>query len=98
MLRRIGEEGRIIQEFMELGTKAKAAASEALDAEAALGEIPDEFLDPIQVFICGKKNLFNRNLNFVSVTCSKACSRFFFFFAVHTNERSSDTSKLKNYS
>lgn len=64
MLRRIGEEGRIIQEFMELGTKAKAAASEALDAEAALGEIPDEFLDPIQVFICGKKHLFNRNLNF----------------------------------
>jgi len=52
VLRRIGEEGRIIQEFMELGTKAKAAASEALDAEAALGEIPDEFLDPIQVFIC----------------------------------------------
>jgi ubiquitin conjugation factor E4 B len=48
VLRRIGEEGRIIQEFMELGTKAKAAASEALDAEAALGEIPDEFLDPIQ--------------------------------------------------
>lgn len=35
---------------MELGTKAKAAASEAMDAEAALGEIPDEFLDPIQVF------------------------------------------------
>ncbi|CDY26421.1 BnaC09g42470D [Brassica napus] len=48
VLRRIGEDGRIIQEFMELGTKAKAAASEAMDAEAALGEIPDEFLDPIQ--------------------------------------------------
>ncbi|EFH49981.1 U-box domain-containing protein [Arabidopsis lyrata subsp. lyrata] len=48
VLRRIGEEGRIIQDFMELGTKAKAAASEALDAEAALGDIPDEFLDPIQ--------------------------------------------------
>jgi len=56
VLRRIGEEGRIIQEFMELGTKAKAAASEALDAEAALGEIPDEFLDPIQVFICLKRH------------------------------------------
>ena len=52
MLRRIGEDGRIIQEFMELGTKAKAAASEAMDAEAALGEIPEEFLDPIQVFFC----------------------------------------------
>ncbi|KAF3539372.1 hypothetical protein F2Q69_00018843 [Brassica cretica] len=48
VLRRIGEDGRIIQEFMELGTKAKAAASEAMDAEAALGEIPEEFLDPIQ--------------------------------------------------
>ncbi|KAJ4912092.1 putative ubiquitin conjugation factor E4 [Raphanus sativus] len=48
VLRKICEDGRIIQEFMELGTKAKAAASEALDAEAALGEIPEEFLDPIQ--------------------------------------------------
>lgn len=55
MLRRIGEDGRVIQEFVELGAKAKAAASEAIDAEATLGEIPDEFLDPIQViflFIC----------------------------------------------
>lgn len=48
VLRRIGEDGRIIQEFVELGAKAKVAASEAMDIEAALGEIPDEFLDPIQ--------------------------------------------------
>ncbi|XP_052197991.1 probable ubiquitin conjugation factor E4 [Diospyros lotus] len=48
VLRKIGEDGRIIQEFIELGAKAQAAASEAMDAEAALGEIPDEFLDPIQ--------------------------------------------------
>ncbi|KAJ4707379.1 Ubiquitin conjugation factor like [Melia azedarach] len=48
VLRKIGEDMRIIQEFVELGAKAKAAASEAMDAEAALGEIPDEFLDPIQ--------------------------------------------------
>ncbi|KAK2987861.1 hypothetical protein RJ640_025628 [Escallonia rubra] len=48
VLNRIGEDGRIIQEFMELGTKARDAASEAMDTEAALGEIPDEFLDPIQ--------------------------------------------------
>ncbi|GMJ04118.1 Mutant, snc1 -enhancing 3, r Ubiquitin Fusion Degradation Protein2 [Hibiscus trionum] len=48
VLRRIGEDGRIIQDFIELGTKAKAAASEAMDTEAALGDIPDEFLDPIQ--------------------------------------------------
>lgn len=49
VLRRIGEDGRIIQEFIQLGAKAKVAASEAMDAEATLGEIPDEFLDPIQV-------------------------------------------------
>ncbi|KAJ6936509.1 hypothetical protein NC652_011267 [Populus alba x Populus x berolinensis] len=48
VLRRIGEDGRVIQEFIELGTKSRVAASEAMDAEAALGEIPDEFLDPIQ--------------------------------------------------
>ncbi|KAJ9562103.1 hypothetical protein OSB04_007263 [Centaurea solstitialis] len=48
VLRRIGEDPRIIQAFDDLGKKAKAAASEALDAEAILGEIPDEFLDPIQ--------------------------------------------------
>lgn len=49
VLIRIGEDGRIIQEFVELGVKAKAAAAEAMDAENALGDIPDEFLDPIQV-------------------------------------------------
>ncbi|XP_043723166.1 probable ubiquitin conjugation factor E4 [Telopea speciosissima] len=48
VLRRIGEDGRVITEFVELGEKAKIAASEAMDAETALGEIPDEFLDPIQ--------------------------------------------------
>jgi len=49
VLRRIGEDGRVIQKFIELGAKAKVAASEAMDTEAVLGEIPDEFLDPIQV-------------------------------------------------
>uniref|UniRef100_A0A7N0VN60 RING-type E3 ubiquitin transferase n=1 Tax=Kalanchoe fedtschenkoi TaxID=63787 RepID=A0A7N0VN60_KALFE len=48
VLRRIGEDPRIIQDFVELGRKAKIAASEAMDTEEALGEIPDEFLDPIQ--------------------------------------------------
>ncbi|XP_010904932.1 probable ubiquitin conjugation factor E4 [Elaeis guineensis] len=48
ILWKIGEDGRIVQEFVQLGVKAKEAASEAMDAEAALGEIPDEFLDPIQ--------------------------------------------------
>ncbi|KAF5958739.1 hypothetical protein HYC85_005964 [Camellia sinensis] len=48
VLWRIHEDGRIVQEFVELGAKAKVAASEAMDTEATLGEIPDEFLDPIQ--------------------------------------------------
>ncbi|KAI3784885.1 hypothetical protein L1987_43993 [Smallanthus sonchifolius] len=48
VLRRIGEDPRIIHAFEDLGKKAKAAASEAMDAEAILGDIPDEFLDPIQ--------------------------------------------------
>ncbi|XP_050384650.1 probable ubiquitin conjugation factor E4 [Argentina anserina] len=48
VLIRIGEDGKVIQEFIELGSKAKVAASEAMDVEAVLGDIPDEFLDPIQ--------------------------------------------------
>ncbi|KAK2655850.1 hypothetical protein Ddye_008902 [Dipteronia dyeriana] len=48
VLRKIGEDMRVLQEFIELGAKAKAAASQAMDTEATLGEIPDEFLDPIQ--------------------------------------------------
>jgi hypothetical protein len=38
-----------VQEFKLLGVKAKAAATEARDKEALLGEIPEEFLDPIHV-------------------------------------------------
>ncbi|WVZ57309.1 hypothetical protein U9M48_007709 [Paspalum notatum var. saurae] len=48
ILWKIGGDPKIIQEFMQLAGKAKAAASEAMDAEAILGDIPDEFLDPIQ--------------------------------------------------
>uniref|UniRef100_A0A7N0V4J4 RING-type E3 ubiquitin transferase n=1 Tax=Kalanchoe fedtschenkoi TaxID=63787 RepID=A0A7N0V4J4_KALFE len=48
VLWRIGEDPRIVKDFVELGKKAKIAASEAMDTEEALGEIPDEFLDPIQ--------------------------------------------------
>ncbi|RZR70941.1 hypothetical protein BHM03_00002442 [Ensete ventricosum] len=49
ILWKIGEDGRVIEEFIQLGLKAKAAASEAMDAEMTLGEIPEEFMDPIQV-------------------------------------------------
>lgn len=49
ILWKIGGDGTIIQDFVQLGVKAKTAASEAMDAEAVLGDIPDEFLDPIQV-------------------------------------------------
>ncbi|KAM0846224.1 hypothetical protein ACQ4PT_055809 [Festuca glaucescens] len=48
ILWKIGVDPQIIQEFTQLAGKAKAAASEAMDAEAILGDIPDEFLDPIQ--------------------------------------------------
>ncbi|KAK4776219.1 hypothetical protein SAY87_024180 [Trapa incisa] len=48
VLRRIGEDGSVIHEFIDLGARAKVAATEAMDTEEALGEIPDEFLDPIQ--------------------------------------------------
>ncbi|KAI4389267.1 hypothetical protein MLD38_001507 [Melastoma candidum] len=48
VLRKIGEDGRVIHDFLDLGVKAKRAATEAMDAEETLGEIPDEFLDPIQ--------------------------------------------------
>lgn len=50
MLRHIGLLSECtIQDFELLGRKAKAAATEAMDTEALLGDIPDEFLDPIQV-------------------------------------------------
>ncbi|CAM6096554.1 unnamed protein product [Calypogeia fissa] len=39
---------QIMEEFLALGEKAKIAATEAMDTEALLGDIPDEFLDPIQ--------------------------------------------------
>jgi ubiquitin conjugation factor E4 B len=49
LLRQIGGlPEKTIQEFELLGVKAKAAATEAKDTEALLGEIPEEFLDPIQ--------------------------------------------------
>lgn len=48
VLRKIGEDERLVQEFVDLGAKAKAASNEAMDTEAMLGDIPDEFLDPIQ--------------------------------------------------
>ncbi|KAK3146922.1 hypothetical protein QOZ80_3BG0275040 [Eleusine coracana subsp. coracana] len=48
ILWKIGGDPRIIQEFVQLASKVKSAAAEALDAEAVLGDIPDEFLDPIQ--------------------------------------------------
>jgi ubiquitin conjugation factor E4 B len=51
ILWKIGVDHQIIQEFTQLAGKAKAAASEAMDAEAILGDIPDEFLDPIQVLL-----------------------------------------------
>ncbi|KAK8933685.1 putative ubiquitin conjugation factor E4 [Platanthera zijinensis] len=48
ILWKIGEDSKVIKEFFQLGNKAKASASEARDAEAALGDVPEEFLDPIQ--------------------------------------------------
>ncbi|KAL5987810.1 E3 ubiquitin-protein ligase pub1 [Asimina triloba] len=48
ILQRIGEDVRVVQEFVNLGAKAKTAASDAMDIESILGDIPDEFLDPIQ--------------------------------------------------
>jgi ubiquitin conjugation factor E4 B len=51
ILWKIGGDLQIIQEFTQLAGKVKAAAAVALDAEAVLGDIPDEFLDPIQVSV-----------------------------------------------
>lgn len=68
VLQKIGEDGRLIQEFVDLGVKAKAASTEAMDTESMLGDIPDEFLDPIQVarflfrifFLCGTYHVHSR--------------------------------------
>ncbi|KAG6550550.1 hypothetical protein Mapa_007919 [Marchantia paleacea] len=37
-----------VQDFLALAQKAHEASVEAMDTEALLGDIPDEFLDPIQ--------------------------------------------------
>ncbi|RZC89307.1 hypothetical protein C5167_029210 [Papaver somniferum] len=44
----LGEEMIELGEFVNLSAKVKLAAIEEMDVETALGEIPDEFLDPIQ--------------------------------------------------
>lgn len=50
LLRRIGSlPMQMIEAFELLGAKARTQAQEMMDAEAMLGDIPDEFLDPIQV-------------------------------------------------
>lgn len=90
VLWKIGEYGRIIQEFIELGAKAKAAASEAMDAEAALGDIPDEFLDPIQVcFTCLLSSLVRTVLRTMVIVS---------FVAVHFDEGSGHFTFVKNHS
>uniref|UniRef100_A0A7I4B4Z0 RING-type E3 ubiquitin transferase n=1 Tax=Physcomitrium patens TaxID=3218 RepID=A0A7I4B4Z0_PHYPA len=49
LLRRIGSlPMQMIEAFELLGAKARTQAQEMMDAEAMLGDIPDEFLDPIQ--------------------------------------------------
>lgn len=42
---------QMLDEFEALGAKTRAQAQEMMDAEALLGDIPDEFLDPIQVLL-----------------------------------------------
>ncbi|EFJ06900.1 ubiquitin-protein ligase, UFD2 [Selaginella moellendorffii] len=39
---------KTMQDFVLLGEKVKKAVSEAQDTEALLGDVPEEFLDPIQ--------------------------------------------------
>ncbi|KAG6479771.1 hypothetical protein ZIOFF_063245 [Zingiber officinale] len=43
----IGEDGKVIQKFFQLGLKAKSASFKALNVEAMLEEISNEFLDLI---------------------------------------------------
>lgn len=108
VLWRIGEEGRVIQEFVDLGAKAKVAASEAMDAEAALGEIPDEFLDPIQVrfffpFPAHRMLpfylIFLVGKSFIPVFYLRKILMVFFplLLAVHFNEGSSDLTFFQNH-
>lgn len=49
ILRRIGEDRRMIQMFYASRKKTKSTASEAIEAEAILGDIPNEFLDLIKI-------------------------------------------------
>lgn len=81
----------VLQEFKALGAKAKAAAAEATDAEAMLGDIPEEFLDPIQVSevllgVCAS----------VSVATIERLTMSL-LLAVHSNERPCDFAFIQNY-
>ncbi|MCE3052359.1 hypothetical protein HAX54_052390 [Datura stramonium] len=70
VLRRIGEDMRIIQEFIELGAKAKVAASEAMDAEAALETFLMNSFDPIQRHLSSDStDPFNRSHLTVDLPC-----------------------------
>lgn len=92
VLRRIGEDGRVINEFIELGARAKVAATEAMDTEETLGEIPDEFLDPIQVpSFSGSAAFFE----FFSRSRFKIDS--YYLITVHADEGSGDFTFFEDY-
>ncbi|XP_026385616.1 probable ubiquitin conjugation factor E4 isoform X2 [Papaver somniferum] len=45
---RVLHEDSLVPEFIELGTRVNDAALKAIETETSLGEIPNEFLDPIE--------------------------------------------------
>ncbi|KAI3958393.1 hypothetical protein MKW98_011081 [Papaver atlanticum] len=46
---RVLDEDSLVPEFIELGTRVNDAARKAIETEASLGEIPNDFPDPISV-------------------------------------------------
>ena len=103
---------QMLDDFEALGAKSRACSQEMMDAEALLGDIPDEFLDPIQVALTLKLCTFLFLLGFATIFVFEPAHLLFqirhspslrqiggdiIFCAVHIDDGSRYTALIENY-